>query len=131
MPLDGRDRLAELGDFLAALRLNGVPVGPGEIERLRHLFARQPRLDRAGLKTLLGALLIKTPAQRQTFEGLFAAWCPDHEADWPEPAERSTAEPSRPEPPQPGKRRHRFSSRPLPHRRLAFPSGCHWLSRGC
>lgn len=102
MPLDGRDRLAELGDFLAALRLNGVPVGPGEIERLRHLFARQPRLDRAGLKTLLGALLIKTPAQRQTFEGLFAAWCPDHEADWPEPAEHSTAAPPRPEPLRPG-----------------------------
>ena len=102
MPLDGRDRLAELGDFLAALRLNGVPVGPGDIERLRHLFACQPRLDRAGLKTLLGALLIKTPAQRQTFEGLFAAWCPDHEADWPEPAERPTAEPSRSEPPRPG-----------------------------
>lgn len=98
MPLDGRDRLAELGDFLAALRLNGVPVGPGEIERLRHLFARQPRLDRAGLKTLLGALLIKTPAQRQTFEGLFAAWCPDHDADWPEPAKRSTAEPPSPAP---------------------------------
>ncbi|HPE71873.1 MAG TPA: formylglycine-generating enzyme family protein [Candidatus Competibacter sp.] len=116
MPLDGRDRLAELGDFLAALRLNGVPVGPGEIERLRHLLEpeylpldrenlKTPKglhLDRAGLKTLLGALLIKTPAQRQTFEGLFAAWCPDHEADWPEPAERPTAEPSRPEPPQPG-----------------------------
>jgi uncharacterized protein with von Willebrand factor type A (vWA) domain len=48
-------------------------------------------LDRAGLKTLLGALLIKTPAQRQTFEGLFAAWCPDHDADWPEPAERPRA----------------------------------------
>ncbi|MCP5197233.1 MAG: formylglycine-generating enzyme family protein [Gammaproteobacteria bacterium] len=85
MLLDGRDRLAELGDFLAALRLNGVPVGPGEIERLRHLFARQPCLDRTGLKTLLGALLVKTPAQRRTFEGLFTAWCPDHEADWPEP----------------------------------------------
>ncbi|HOW60952.1 MAG TPA: formylglycine-generating enzyme family protein [Candidatus Contendobacter sp.] len=115
MPLDGRDRLAELGDFLAALRLNGVPVGPGEIERLRHLFARQPRLDRAGLKTLLGALLIKTPAQRQTFEGLFAAWCPDHEADWPEPAERPTVEPSRPEPSRPGEKAPSvFEPPPLP-----------------
>lgn len=84
MPLEASDRLAELGDFLAALRLNGVPVGPGEIERLRHLFACQPRLDRTGLKTLLAALLVKTRPQRQTFEGLFAAWCPDHDADWPE-----------------------------------------------
>ncbi|HRF12599.1 MAG TPA: hypothetical protein PLR37_10770, partial [Candidatus Accumulibacter phosphatis] len=88
MPPDASDRLAGLGDFLAALRLNGVPVGPGEIERLRHLFACSPCLDRAGLRSLLAALLVKTPAQRQTFDGLFAAWCPDHDADWPtdEPA---------------------------------------------
>ncbi len=91
MPFDGRDRLAELGDLLAALRLNGVPVGPGEIERLRHLFACQPYLERAGLKTLLAALLVKTPAQTQTFEGLFAAWCPDHEADWPAAGNATTA----------------------------------------
>jgi formylglycine-generating enzyme required for sulfatase activity len=87
MPRDGRDHLAELGDFLAALRHGGVPVGPGEIERLRHVFAQQPRLDHAGLKALLAALLVKTPAQRQVFEGLFAAWCPDHEAAWPAPEE--------------------------------------------
>ncbi|MCC2868225.1 MAG: formylglycine-generating enzyme family protein [Candidatus Accumulibacter phosphatis] len=97
MPQDGRDRLAELGDFLAALRHNGVPVGPGEIERLRHLFTRQPRLDHAGLKALLAALLVKTPAQRKTFEGLFAAWCPDQEADWPEP-EQTAASSSTPPP---------------------------------
>lgn len=124
MPLDGRDRLAELGDFLAALRLNGVPVGPGEIERLRHLFACQPRLDRAGLKTLLGALLIKTPAQRQAFEGLFSAWCPDHEADWPEPAERSTVEPSRPEPPQAGEVAPSVFESPPPPLPPRFPK---WL----
>ncbi|MFO1432959.1 MAG: SUMF1/EgtB/PvdO family nonheme iron enzyme [Candidatus Competibacteraceae bacterium] len=94
MPLDGPDRLAGLDDFLATLRLNGLPVGPGEIERLRHLFERAPALDRAGLKTLLGALLVKTPAQHRTFEGLFAAWCPDHDADWPAEPPQPTAVPS-------------------------------------
>ncbi|HOL63734.1 MAG TPA: hypothetical protein PLB97_00140 [Accumulibacter sp.] len=83
MPPAADDRLAELGDFLAALHVNGVAVGPGEIESLRHLFSRQPVLDRAGLQALLAALLVKTPAQRQTFDGLFAAWCPDCDADWP------------------------------------------------
>lgn len=103
MPLEASDRLAELGDFLAALRLNGVPVGPGEIERLRHLFACQPRLDQAGLKTLLGALLIKSASQRQTFEALFAAWCPDRDADWPEPEiATEKASPT----PQPGTAEH-------------------------
>ena len=89
--MPGSDRLAELGDFLAALRSGGVPVGPGEVDRLRHLFARQPQLDRNGLKTLLGALLVKTPAQRQTFEALFAAWCPERAADWPPIAEAAAA----------------------------------------
>ena len=90
MPPAAGDPLAELGDFLAALRVSGVPVGPGEIERLRHLFARQPGLDRAGLQALLAALLVKTPAQRQTFDGLFAIWCPDCDADW-SPVERASA----------------------------------------
>ncbi len=104
MPLDGPDRLAGLDDFLATLRLNGLPIGPGEIERLRHLFAREPSLDRAGLKALLSALLVKTPAQRQTFEVLFAAWCPDHEADWPAEPPPSITAPSSgaAPPPRPG-----------------------------
>ena len=123
MPLDGRDCLAELGDFLAALRLNGVPVGPGEIERLRHLFARQPRLDRAGLKTLLGALLIKTPAQRQAFEGLFAAWCPDHDADWPEPP-TATTEPPSPTPSLVGETGPSVFEPPTPPEPSRFPK---WL----
>lgn len=77
-------QLADLGDFLAALRINGVPVGPGEVERLRQLFALQPHLDRDGLKHLLSALLIKTPTQREVFEPLFAEWCPAHVAEWPD-----------------------------------------------
>jgi hypothetical protein len=76
--------LAELGDFLAALRVSGVPVGPADIDRLRQLFALEPRLDRDRLKSMLSALLVKTPAQREVFEALFASWCPDHAADWPE-----------------------------------------------
>ena len=50
--------LAELGDFLAALRVNGVPVGPEEIDRLRRLFALAPNLERQGLQSLLRALLV-------------------------------------------------------------------------
>ena len=82
MPFSVQQQLVELDGFLVALRVNGVPVGPADIDRLRRLFVLEPRLDRNGLKTLLSALLVKTPAQRETFEALFADWCPDHEADW-------------------------------------------------
>src|SRR5215813_11905537 len=82
MPSSVQQQLVELDGFLAALRVNGVPVGPADIDRLRRLFALEPRLDRNGLKTLLSALLVKTPAQREIFEALFADWCPDHDADW-------------------------------------------------
>ena len=81
---NGHRPLAELGDFLAALRVSGVPVGPADIDRLRQLFALEPRLDRWSLKSMLSALLVKTAAQREVFEALFASWCPDHAADWPE-----------------------------------------------
>jgi formylglycine-generating enzyme required for sulfatase activity len=84
MPFNAQRQLVELDDFLAALRVNGVPVSPADIDRLRRLFALEPRLDRNGLKTMLSALLVKTPTQRERFEALFADWCPDHDADWPE-----------------------------------------------
>ncbi|HEY7494591.1 MAG TPA: hypothetical protein VIH59_26265, partial [Candidatus Tectomicrobia bacterium] len=84
MPFSVQQQLVELDSFLVALRVNSVPVGPADIDRLRRLFALEPRLDRNGLHTLLSALLVKTPAQRETFEALFADWCPDHEAEWPE-----------------------------------------------
>ena len=82
MPFSAPQQLVELDSFLVTLRVNGVPVGPADIDRLRRLFALEPRLDRNGLKTLLSALLVKTPAQREIFEALFADWCPDHDADW-------------------------------------------------
>ncbi|MBL8398183.1 MAG: hypothetical protein JNL84_08580, partial [Candidatus Accumulibacter sp.] len=113
MPPAASDRLAELGDFLAALRVGGVPVGPGEIERLRHLFAHQPSLDRGGLKTLLAALLVKTPAQRQTFDDLFAAWCPDSDADW-QAVEPAPGEASAPSPPPAGEREGSLFAPPDP-----------------
>src|SRR5687768_13577207 len=104
MPFSMPQQLVELDGFLAALRVNGVPVGPADIDRLRRLFTLEPRLDRNGLKTLLSALLVKTPAQRETFEALFADWCPDHEADWPrtDASEREvqTEQPDTPRPPQ-------------------------------
>src|SRR5215475_9493883 len=83
MPFSAQQQLVELDSFLVTLRVNGVQVGPADIDRLRRLFALEPRLDRNGLKTLLSALLVKTPAQLETFEALFADWCPDHDADWP------------------------------------------------
>jgi uncharacterized protein with von Willebrand factor type A (vWA) domain len=86
----GQRSLAELGDFLAALRVNGVPVGTTEIDRLRQLFALEPRLDRQSLKNMLSALLVKTPAQRKAFEALFASWCLDQAADWPEEGASNT-----------------------------------------
>ena len=82
MPFSVQQQLVELDTFLVTLRVNGVPVGPADIDRLRRLFALEPRLDRNGLKTLLSALLVKTPAQYETFEALFADWCPDHDAEW-------------------------------------------------
>jgi formylglycine-generating enzyme required for sulfatase activity len=87
MPFNAQRQLVELDDFLAALRVNGVSVHPADIERLRRLFALEPPLDRHGLQTMLSALLVKTPTQRERFEALFAEWCPDHDADWPEDEE--------------------------------------------
>ena len=84
MPPDSPRPLPELGDFLTALRIKGVPIGPADIARLRQLFALAPSLDRSGLHSLLSALLVKTPAQREVFDALFADWCPEHDADWPE-----------------------------------------------
>jgi uncharacterized protein with von Willebrand factor type A (vWA) domain len=108
MPFNAQRQLVELNDFLTALRVNGVPVSPADIDRLRRLFALEPRLDRNGLKAILSALLVKTPMQRERFEALFADWCPDHDADWPEGEEperdRSTEQPT-----------------PLEHRSSIFP----------
>ncbi|HEY5869241.1 MAG TPA: hypothetical protein VI542_27365 [Candidatus Tectomicrobia bacterium] len=84
MPPDSPRPLPELGDFLTALRIKGVPIGPADIARLRQLFALEPSLHRSGLHALLSALLVKTPAQCEVFDALFADWCPDHDADWPE-----------------------------------------------
>ena len=82
MPLDTFDYLPDLNDFLNALRTNGIPIGPSELERLRQLFERQPQLNREQLKTLISALLIKTSAHQEIFEPLFNDWCPESNADW-------------------------------------------------
>lgn len=87
MPLDsptGPNTLASLGDFLDSLRYNGIRVGPGEVARLQHLFAQQPKLERARLKQLLQSLLIKRRDQQALFDALFDSWCPDREAQWDE-----------------------------------------------
>lgn len=66
--------------------VSGSLAGAGRIERCLPAGepeAHQPRLDRCGLKALLAALLARTPAQRRTFDALFVACCPEHDADWP------------------------------------------------
>ena len=95
MALASGDPLADMGDFFAALRTSGLSVGPGELERLRWLFEHAPHLDRDGLQTLLSALLVKTPEQREIFAALFADWCPDREAEWPEETVQTTVEKDR------------------------------------
>ena len=119
--------LPELGDFLTALRINGVPIGPADIARLRQLFALEPSLDRSGLHALLSALLIKTPAQREVFEALFADWCPDHDADWPEEEVQTQAQaasqptPGTPQPQPPAQERDEATTlRQWPHRAAAL-----------
>jgi formylglycine-generating enzyme required for sulfatase activity len=66
-----------LDSFLAALRFEGVPVGPGELIRLQHAFSLEPVLDRQELQALLACTLIKDPAQRTIFASLFEDWCPE------------------------------------------------------
>ncbi len=96
MTADVPGRLALIEDFLDALNRQGITVGPFELDRLRHLFARRPELDRRGLKTLLRAALIKKPAQGPIFDAQFEIWCPDQDADWrPAPSSpKKTAQPS-------------------------------------
>jgi len=48
-----------LDELLAALRAEGVPVGPVEVVRIQHALATTPRLDRDGLRRFLACLLVK------------------------------------------------------------------------
>ena len=82
-------RPPDLGELLAALRADGIPVGPAELTRLHHAFGTAPALDREGLRRFLACLLVKTPGQAPPFDQCFDAWCPDRPADWgPEAAPR-------------------------------------------
>jgi hypothetical protein len=66
MPAQALHHLADISDFLAALRVHGIPVGPAEIERLGRLFALEPVLHREALKTLLSTLFIKKNPRNNT-----------------------------------------------------------------
>ena len=65
-----------LDDFLAALRFEGIAIGPQELVRLQHAFRLAPSLDRQDLKDLLACTLIKQDTHREAFESLFETWCP-------------------------------------------------------
>lgn len=75
-----------LDEFLAALRFEGIPIGPHELVWLHHAFKLAPSLDRQGLKHLLACTLIKQDSHREVFESWFADWCPPDETNTPEPA---------------------------------------------
>ncbi len=61
---------------MAALRVEGVAVGLGELVWLQHAFFMEPNLDRRGLRDLLACALVKHPWQRESFDILFEEWCP-------------------------------------------------------
>ena len=68
------DTPSSLKTFLATLRVEGIPVGPGELSWLRQVFRLTPSLDRQGLKQLLACTLVKNEQQREIFERLFDHW---------------------------------------------------------
>jgi len=88
----------ELAELLAALRADGLPLGPQELIRLHQAFAGAPRLDRPGLKRFLACLLVKTSEQQALFAQRFDGWCPDRPAAWeaepaPAPARAASVAP--------------------------------------
>jgi hypothetical protein len=79
--MEPTDQFPGLDDFLAALRFEGIPIGPHELVWLQHAFSLEPSLDRQGLKNLLACTLIKQDSHREIFESRFADWCPPGETD--------------------------------------------------
>ena len=79
--------------FLATLRAEGIPIGPGELIRLQLAFDQEPQLDRKGLKQLLACTLVKDRQQRETFELLFEQWCPKEKEEEALPEQAPQPEP--------------------------------------
>ncbi len=66
--------IPDLEGLFVALRESKVPVGVREALRLRQMLALGPALDREGLRLLLACVLVRSAAEREAFERVFAAW---------------------------------------------------------
>ena len=76
--------IADLDTFLAALRLEGITVGPRERVWLQHALQLTPAPERLDFKAMLACALIKHQGRRERFEALFDTWYPPE----PDDAER-------------------------------------------
>ncbi len=71
--LEGLDRL------LRQLNNDGIPIGPEEILRLKHVFSLEPASERQSLFNLLACALCKSPRQRRILADDFDLWFQDAE----------------------------------------------------
>jgi uncharacterized protein with von Willebrand factor type A (vWA) domain len=62
--------------FVEALRARGIPVGPSETVDAGQVLTVLDLLDREMLREGLACALLRRPAQRATFDGLFELWFP-------------------------------------------------------
>jgi len=69
----------ELSDLLGHLGRRGIPVGPLEVARLRHLLGIEGALCHTDLEGLLIALLCKDEGQRTRFRRAYRDWVEDYE----------------------------------------------------
>ncbi|KAA0022951.1 vWA domain-containing protein [Antrihabitans cavernicola] len=62
--------------FVEALRKRGIPVGPSETVDAGQVMSVLDLLDREILREGLACALLRRPAHRDTFDGLFDLWFP-------------------------------------------------------
>ncbi len=62
--------------FVEALRARGIPVGPSETVDAGQVIAVLDLMDREMVREGLACALLRRPAQRATFDGLFDLWFP-------------------------------------------------------
>src|SRR5690348_3804048 len=68
--------VGHLVDFVAALRSNGVPVGPGETVAAAEVLTALDLIHREQLREGLAAALLRRPGQRPAFDTLFELYFP-------------------------------------------------------
>ncbi|CAM2958654.1 vWA domain-containing protein [Skermania piniformis] len=75
-PLPSAGLPEHLVGFVEALRDRGIPVGPSETVDAGHVLAVLDLLDRESVRAGLACALLRRPADRPTFDGLFDLWFP-------------------------------------------------------